>query len=352
MNKMGTWFWLSCKRQLKKPFFFLLLFLLPVGMWLFHRAESEDSGKISIALFTDGDEWNQKVAETLMEEEHSFEFYLCETREKLMDDVAAGRAECGYSFSAGLRSLLESGDYKRSIRVTVSPSTVAAALSTETVFAGLFRVYGRELLEQYAMEGAAFETARDEEADPGAVWTEVEALYERYLADGSTFAFRYETVGGGTVRQDSAAVSFPVRGIGAVFIFVMGLSAAVTAGEDEARGLFAAMASPKKRAAQAVQLSSSVFLACVSVFFSLPASGTFRGAGKEAAALAVYAVLNVLFSGIILRLVRNPLVISGLIPFFILGSLTVCPIFADLSVFVPVLTVLRRFFLPWYYLIL
>ena len=46
------------------------------------------------------------------------------------------------------------------------------------------------------------------------------------------------------------------------------------------------------------------------------------------------------------------LVISGLIPFFILGSLTVCPIFADLSVFVPVLTVLRRFFLPWYYLIL
>ena len=38
------------------------------------------------------------------------------------------------------------------------------------------------------------------------------------------------------------------------------------------------------------------------------------------------------------------------IPFFILGSLIACPVFLDISVFVPELGWLKWMFLPWYYL--
>lgn len=120
MDKIVLWFFLSCKRQLKKPFFLILLLILPAGVWMFHKAEEESSGKISIALYMDGDEWNEKVAETLSEGEHSFEFYQCETLQELQDDVAGEKAECGYYFPTGFRELLKEGGYRRSVKLYVS----------------------------------------------------------------------------------------------------------------------------------------------------------------------------------------------------------------------------------------
>ena len=71
------WFFLSWKRVFLRPFFVLLLLLIPVGAACFQRAEKEDSGKIAIALYTDGDTWNEAVADQLLSEESAFAFYLC-----------------------------------------------------------------------------------------------------------------------------------------------------------------------------------------------------------------------------------------------------------------------------------
>lgn len=355
MNKLWLWFLLSCKRQLKKTFFLVLLLLIPAGVSMFHQIEKEDSGRISIALFTDGDEWNRKVAETLVKGEHSFEFYLSDTLEALKNDVASGRAECGYHFPAGFREMLENGDYKRSVRLYASPSTVAHKLSSEVVFAGLFQVLGRELLKEYTVTGRPFEEARAQgmvDLEPESVWARLEPLYDQYLENGSTFAFEYETAGNGPIRKDSVTAVFPVRGIGAVFIFVMGLTAAVTAAEDEKRGFFLRFSAGRKRIYMMVQLAVPILLSCLCVCGCLLLSDSFRGAGPEWAALFVYGMMTLVFSGLLLFTIKNSLVIAGLIPFFILGSMIICPIFADLSAFVPIIGVLRHFFLPYYYLVM
>lgn len=344
-RQLAVWLFLSWKRALKRPFFLLLLFLLPLGAGVFRQAEELDSGTIAIALYTDGDAWNQRVAEELMAEEGSFEFYLCGTAGELEADVAAGRAECGYLFPADFRARLESGSYKRAVRVVVSPSTAAAELASETVFAGLFRVLGKELLEQYVTEGEAFAAVSEEN-----LWKQIKPLYEKALSNGSTFAFEYETLEGGKITESRMKASFPVRGTGAVFVFVMGLAAAVTAAEDEKRGLYAAMPCGRKRLFQLVSVASLVFLSCISVYFSLAVAGEGRGIFTEAAVLLCYGGAAAVCSSLLLCLLKQPLVLSGLIPFFILGSLVSCPVFVDLSVFVPVLSVVRRFFLPWYYL--
>lgn len=353
MDKIILWFFLSCKRQLKKPFFLILLLILPAGGWMFHRAEEESPVKIAIALFTDGDEWNEGVAKTLEKGEYSFEFYRCETLKELEIDVVTGQAECGYYFPEDFRKLLREGKYKRSIRLYVSPSTVADKLSSEVVFSGMFKVFGRELLKEYTQTGEPFEAVRAEKGaglDMEAVWAELEPLYNEYLENGSTFAFEYETAGKGLMKKDSVTAVFPVRGIGAVFIFVMGLAAAVTVGEDEARGLFTSLTAGRKKAYMAAQLAAPILLSCLSVSLCLQLSGSFRGAEREWAALLLYGLMTLAFSGALLVALKSPLVIAGLIPFFILGSLIVCPVFADLSSFVPELEALRKFFLPYYYL--
>ncbi len=388
-REMGKTAFLLGRRALKKPFFVLLLFLFPLGAWLFHTAQSRPDEGIAVALFTDGDAWNGRVAQRLAQSESAFGFYLCGSEEALMEDVAAGRAECGYVFSAGLHEALAENGGRRSVRLIVSPSSTAAAVSMETVFAAIYREYGGELLERYVEEGEAFAPARETEEpgtgagaparetedpgtgagapargteDPGAeagaaggpdsIREETRRLYETYLSDGSTFSFEYRTVSGGILETGRAAAVFPVRGVGGVFIFVMGLAASVLAAEDEKRGLFAAVTAGRKRGMQALQIAAFVFLSCLSVGAGLAVSGSFAGFFREAAALAIYGAAVAAFASLLLFLLRRSGILAALIPFFITGSLVVCPVFADLSSFVPGLAGLRPFFLPWYYLLL
>lgn len=357
MRQWIRWLFLSWKRLLKRPFFLLFLFLLPIGTILVRQTEQADDGTIEIALFIDGDPWNEQVGKVLTEAEGAFRFYLCDTREELEDDVAAGRAECGYSFPAGLRERLNERDYKRAIRVTVSPATVIADLASETVFAGLFEVYGRELLKDYVENGEVFSEAQTDEAagadfDSGVheVWATVEMLYDRYLEDGSTFAFEYETIGSDASEPPQMQAVFPVRGIGAVFLFVMALAAAVMSAQDEERGLYRAVSGGRKWGYQLVSIGAQVGICCLVFGICMIAAGEWRETVPEIMRLLIYGTATVLVSGGLLRLLKKPVVLAGLIPFFILGSLVVCPVFVDLSIYVPIVKVMRWMFLPWYYL--
>lgn len=344
MREWMRLFFFSGKRALKRPFFVILLCLLPLGMALFHQAEKRDDGRIPVALFTGGNAWNETVADRLERESESFSFYRCESEERLRDEVASGRAECGYVFPEDLRERLDAERYRRAITLYVSPGTVAGKLSTEVVFAGLFQVYGRELLKDYTETGDAFSDGAP------AAWPEVEALFDAYQAGDTTFAFQYQTLGGGLISEGGMTAVFPVRGICAVFIFVMGLAAAVTAAEDEERGLFAAVTGRRKRRFQLAQTGAFVALAALSAAASLLVSGSLREAGKEGVLLMVYSFVVTVFSSAFLWMLRSSRRLAGSIPFFILGSLIACPVFLDISVFVPELGWLKWMFLPWYYL--
>ena len=343
MNKTGLWFFLSLKRQVKRIFFLVLLLFLPAGLWCFRAAGEGESEQVKVALYAGESAWNRKVAKELLSDTGSFGFYVSSSEEALREDVKAGRAECGYIFPEDLKERLETGDYKRCIVLVSSPSTTAGRLSTEIVFSGLFTVWGRELLEAYAGEGEAFCGQKD-------VWEQLEPLYDRYLNNGSTFAFQYVTSGGSALEEPTLKTSPPARGIAAVFIFVMGLAAAVTVCEDIKKGLFGTMSGLRREAAIMACLAAPVSLACLSGFAGLGAAGVLMNPAGEAGLLLLYGCSCTVFSWVLCRLVRNPLAIACLIPFFIIGSLVFCPVFVDLSLFLPALKTAGKLFLPWYYL--
>lgn len=348
MNKLGLWLFMAFKRQLKRPLFLLVLIIIPIFMGLFKNLERQDSGRIEIALYTDADAWNDLVAAKLMQGRNAFDFYLCSSKEALERDVASKRAECGFEFPSGLKDMLDRGDCRRKIGMVVSPSTVTAKLASETVFAGLFEIYGRDLLETYTKTSSVFDSVYGgrEEA-----WKELGPLYDKYLGNGSTFQFEYSSLSGGMIKENTVKAIFPVRGIAAVFVLVIGLSAAVTSSLDKKRGFFRAMAGSRETVFVIVQMAAPVFLSCICAYLCLAAGGELGNPFSEAGLLFAYGIAVTIFCGILERILKNPLLLAGLIPFFIIGSLIACPVFADVSAFVPVLKIVRLFFLPYYYLV-
>lgn len=360
MRRIWMWFSLSCKRYIRRAPFLAILLLLPLGAFAVGRLETQTETEIKLAVFAPESEdgsLEESLLETLTGREPNdglFRFYACDSEEQVKEEVASRRAECGFVFPSGLQKKLDDKDYKRSIRVYSAPSTVTAKLSTEVVFAALIEAYDKTLLENYVKVGGAF----DPVSPPGSgkrveMAEEAGGLYEKWRDSGSTFHFEYvqenlETEPG--AREHKPAPVFPVRGIVAVYVFLIGIYGAAMSLMDEEKGLFLAIPYRYRTPCRLAALSGPVVLAAGSGLAGLAAGGRSEQVGKELLAMFGYVCAVTVFSWLLRLICRRAELVCCLIPFFLAGSLVFCPVFFDAGQFLPAFQMVGRVFLPGYYL--
>lgn len=374
MKRVFFWFILSCKRCLRKGIFPLLLILMPLAAFVAGRLSDEEEGKIPIAVSVSGEEdsLERSLARRLAEgldarKDGMFDFYICSDEAQVRDEVASKRAECGYVIDSGLEEKLDQKKWKRVIHLYMAPSTVAGPISTETVFSELAALYNRDLLMDYVKEGEAFaglgsanSSLREKAAE------EAGEKYDRWNREGGLFHFQYiyETdrevkseygMNAQSPKYDAAGSIFPIRGLGAVMIFILSLYGGVMVGEDERRGLFVPLSAGLRLPCRLAALAAPGALACVSVFCGLlfgdmAAGESFGAVGRELGLLFLYGCSCTVFAFGLKMIVRSPELLSCTIPFFIIGSLLFCPVFVDAGRWIPGMEQLGKLFLPYYYL--
>lgn len=404
MKTMFCWFFLSCKRYLRKISFLLILLALPAGTYMIRGLEEQEGQEVRIAVCAEGDEGGERanreeeknlvpdrdigtessreeqqndisertagtvtVQETagrqipleiqlrdaLVQEKNSsdrplFRFYECQNEEQVKAEVASRRAECGYVISRGLRDKLDRKDYRRCIQVYSAPSTVLAALSTETVFAALASLYDRELFLNYVTTAQVTSVADSE------VLTQLAGgLYDKWMGNGSTFRFeyRYRSTKGQVLEKESQSFPvFPVRGIVAVYLFIAGLYSAVMIGIDEKKGLFLPLNRSRQWLCRMAVLGAPVFLTSLSGLGALITGGSFQGIEREIVAMGIYCMGICVFSFVIKGICQKPQTVCCMIPLFLVGSLIFTPVFLDIRQFFPGWGWIEKLFLPSYYL--
>lgn len=361
MKRISIWFLLSCKRYGKKRSFLLILLLLPFGMAVLGAAEHDKPQEIRIAVYVhDGQETELggRLGERLASRspgDGMFRFYLCENEQQLRDDVVSRRAECGYVIEENLESKLIRNHYKRCITVYSSPSTVTAKLSTEVVFSVMMELYDKDLLQDYVADGNVFENM-GEIGSPARTEAVEKAgeFYENWINSGRTFHFEYaspNTRKDGTATVPPAAQTlFPVRGLVAVCLFIIGLYGAVTTGMDAQKGLFQPLPYHDRIPCRIACIAGPVCMAAVSGLLAVWLGGNSQGILKELAAMGSYVILVVAFASLLGAICRKPQILCCLIPFFIIGSLIFCPVIVDAGKYLPVLKTVGKLFLPYYYL--
>lgn len=361
MTRILTWFILSCKRYGKRLSFLLILLLLPIGMAALGALEQEKAQEIRIAVYVQNGqegELGERLAKTLASrgpEDGMFRFYLSRDEQQLREDVVSRRAECGYVIENDLEGRLGRGEYKRCITVYSAPSTVTAKLSTEVVFSEMMKLYDKDLLEDYVKEGELF-SALGEAGSPKreAAARKAGERYDEWLGSGMTFHFEYaEATQQGSVPSPADSHSqdiFPVRGFVAVCLFIVGLYGSVTAGTDEASGLFLPLPYHCRIPCRIACVAGPVCMAAVSGLLAVWLGGSHQGMPKELLAMGGYIVLIVAFSCLLGAICRTPQALCCLIPFFIIGSMVFCPVILDTGRLFPVLQDVGKLFLPYYYL--
>lgn len=381
MKMTFVWFFLSCKRYLKKPGILLALLLLPVTAWIAGKYVHPENEGIKIALYlqeTAGENvdlsepgeqkkgsgeydpeqnWknmgiqlvkdllNSSVKEAdntngaSAESENLFRFYLCDSEEQLKAHVASEKAECGYVVPEDLGERLRNKKIKNTITLYTSPSTVTGSLSTESIFAALARLYDRQILVDHMQDEATGD------------------LYDTWYANGNIFHFEYVygdiQIDADHIRTKSANNIFPVKGINAEIIFIMSLYSACILKEDEKKGLFSTLHSGEKQSCQIVMFLALPVLSFISGILALFFAGILKSGISgifQIAELILYTTAAGVYAWILKLLVRSSSILLCLIPFFLMGSLIFTPVFVDIGRFVPSIGWIGRLFLPYYFL--
>jgi len=361
VKKAGIWFLLSCKRYGRRLSFLLILLLLPLLCLALRPSGGEKTPAIRIAVCALGGQEGQLGGRLLADltgperEEGMFRFYLCPDEQQLKDEVASRRAECGFVIGEALEEKLNQKDYKRCISIYSAPSTVTAALAGEVVLAAMIQLYDQDLFTDYVLKHEIFETiAPAGSSEREAIAREATGLYDKWSTNESTFRFTYayQNVDSQIRLAEEAATGtvFPVRGVVAVLVFITGLYGAVMDGMDERRGMFLPLSYRERLFCRLACMAGPVCMAAVSGLAALWCGHTMGAIVREVLIMMAYVILVVGFSWILGRICRDPQVLCCLIPFFVIGSLLLCPVIVDAGAYVPELKAAGRLFLPYHYL--
>ncbi len=340
MKALFIRFYILCKRQLKNPFFLVLLFGFPLFALGIHTLEKnplEKSDTISIAIYCENpDTFTQNCLEELTHIS-SFHFYKAESLSSLEAQVSSGYAECGYVFPDNFHAILLNGNPKRQITLYTSPSTLFASLSKEVVFACIFRSFAKDIGISYIKTSPIFDSIR-ENAIPM-----FSLQYQSYLngtEDTPLFHLIYETIST-TKPVPPTFVPMPIRGIFAVLLFINALTATIQTLEDKRKKLPISLFS---------SIAVSFLFLTLSGWFTLCLTKNYTSFLQESLTALFYFTLLYIFCSLFSYLCKNTSFITASIPFFALGSIIFCPIFINLSSFLPIFSILEKFFLPYYYI--
>lgn len=343
MKKSITWCLILSKRQLKRPSLIAVLLcmvILSVSM----RVISKDvTASISVGFVTK----DSSVKESLLSHQGLLTFKEYSSSDALTNAVTSGSIQCGYIIKDDFTDSIKAGNNKKLIDLVTSPENVVSSLSNIVMISTILENVACDLLVDDILNQDFFTNITDEDI------TKVKEYYNEYASNGSTFSFDYDALYEEYKGSDASVNIFsylvtPVRGIVAIFVFIIALTGGLSWFKDKNSNTYANIPLNKRPSLKLLIISIPTVIAMVSGYISLLVAGICDNYLYEFFIMFGYGLLCIIAT-YILSTVVNEHIYCGLIPVFILGSIICCPIFFNLANLIPAFKYLQNLFLPTYY---
>lgn len=353
MKKIGLWCWLLTKRQLKNVFFLFILLLIPLTAFVTARVDGfHETEETRVALYArDDDELAGNTINDLLKDTDCYIFYQCASEEELMKAVKTGEAECGYIFAENITNRVAKEKYKNNIIQVKKTGSFIADSVNETVFSSFFKFFTREMMMNYVKNNEKFA-----QMDPEG-FVQLDGTYDYYLNGNGTFHVEFKMLGDGTDFLETEIIeaedmTFPLRNIMAVLVMLGAVLGVLNWQMDKEAGVFAPMKYDFVRISRPLYAVIPTVLLAVCALCSMAAAQTMDFYGREFAVMAGYVILLTAAGVLATYVIRKSTWVVSALPVLIIGSLILCPVFIDLSVYIPALKYAQKLFLPYYYMIM
>lgn len=349
MNRLLTYTFLFGKRVLKMPIVIILLFSIPIAS-LVISLTAKDSGKatVSFGIYIEDDgNYSSAIKESLLHGDNAFFFCEYSDMEDLKKDVMLGKLEAGYVFDRDFSKKIESGDFDDCLKTYYSPATVMSSAGNEIIFSKIMQLCGYTIIGKYVDESPLDDVTKIKASK------DLSRIYEEYCHSGQVFHLDIETVSGVQINNeglDDLGVTFPLRGVLAILIFLCSFTGSIAWCKDREQGIFA----PRSHSFCILSrilypmIPAVLFLICSHI--ALMACGLAGSFISEMLIGARYLIITTVFCFLCSTLIKKSSLLISLIPVITLGSLIFCPIFINIETLIPALGFISKLFIPRYYM--
>ena len=344
IQKSLFWFYLTCKRLVKKPGFLLLLCSIPAMVLAMGLVAKEESGMLKIVLYqeNDADELSSKLVEDLLTEESVLQYQQAITEEEAYALVEGGKADAAWIFPDEMQTKLEEyieGAYDRAfIRIVEREDNVALQLSREKLYGALYSYFPYAVYDNYVRNELGGTELSEEE---------LRTYYEAARVEGELFQLTFLSGEANDTNQaEENYLTAPIRGLLTLVIMLCGLSAVMYYLQDEEAGVFDRVALKNRQKYLYGYELAAMLCAGVAVLLALVLSGNFEGVGKELGLMVLYIMMTVGFCSVVKKACGNLQRLGTCIPLLMIGMLVLCPIFFAVRRF----RMLQYLLPPFYYL--
>lgn len=351
LSPIFLWFRLWTKRLFLHPFFLFTLFLLPAATLFISRSDFSGDAILRIALCIDGST-PDFAAKNLRNEliqlsNHTVEFYPVSSTKKVYTDVSDGKAVSGYIFPADLeQKLSQYAAEKKPFIVTVQhDAEMSNKLVNEIVLSKLYKTHAWWILLDFISDKIS--KKKDLHLD----LTFLKERIETYQTHELLFQFEYADGGENTfLNEPSGILLMPLRGMISILIFLSCMAGALTWYEDKENSLSLILPGKKKVLCMIFSLLVPALYAGILGIFSLKMTEISESLLKEGLSMLCFLFACISLNFFLLSLLKQKEIFLSLLPGITIGSLLLCPVFIDLSIYSPAIKILRYLFPMHYYL--
>lgn len=327
----------TLKRICKKPLFISLLLLFPLLTVLF-LCTGSDENRLCVALYTESENgFSHELTQNLLAREGVYHFYLAKSEDDLYRDVLSGHAECGYIFPEQLLTQLDAGRKKNLVELIVSSNTTMDKITNEVVYSELFALYSFYILDDYLKDNLP--------APPNP--QEVNALYNEYLTNGSTFAFDFVGSFDDYTTIKKVITSHMLIGLTGLLILLGSFSGLLQYADDEQKKRHEHVPFAHRKYIAVLQILCPLLLFLCVGAICLAITGYFHSPAQLLHYLG-YGLLVFLLCLLLYPLRRFRLALLTMLPVYLLGCLIFTPVFIDISLYLPRLSWISRLFITDY----
>ncbi len=347
MKAILVWIRLLTKRLLHQPVFVLTLLLIPLFVLFLQGSLRSGDAILQVALYTESSD-PASLEVTLLHDivessNRTVHFYQCDTLAEFQNDLRGNHAVCGYLFPRHLEQKLSDHALKNTAAITAChPSdAIETRLLDELVYRMVYEELAYDIVEQHIYK------KRNERPA-----SRLHTLYEHYQQDYTFIRFEYADGTGHEVLNDPDTnyLLLPIRGICAVLILLAALTGMEFWYEDHDRKLFLWLSGWKRTIIPFLYSLIPGILAGICGLTTIGLTGFARQPLQECMTVIPFLIAVSAYSILLRELLPGRHSYLASIPCSIVGSILLCPIFADITLAVPVLKPLRMLLPVSYYL--
>lgn len=334
MEKYVKWFLLLEKETIRRKGFWIQIFAIFFLLFLISQVHMPGEENNRAGVFLGGSQKAGEILLYLQKEDSLFDFQEYENKDALEQDVVSGKVECGFFFPEDFDLQMQEGIEEGSILYLCTPLSTKGEVMKETFYSALFYFYSDTILKQCEQE-----VFGEEDAEKSRLLLEQNHKNQK---DAPSLHVKIEEAAAKKAEHAVDSKVYPIQGMAGLFVFLTMFLSYIRRFEPDRKAILQFLPVLERRLFLYLDVAAAGIIPGLIGLGAIWMSADNRGALLE----LFYMIFLVIVSGAWILLVGSMAKSSDMLLSFILGfvaaTLVLCPVFIDISSYIPAAAYVRR----------